>query len=110
MATLKGWEFSHDKYQEVAFCEKCQQIADIRDLDEEYERLPKYNFCFMCRDPKTDKTPSDEVGYETWALADNGWCDCGCSVCGYTENVDFPGNLGYKYCPSCGAPWDRKRG
>lgn len=38
-----------------------------------------------------------------WQLADNGWVDHICSVCGYTENTDIHVSLGWKYCPNCGA-------
>lgn len=38
-----------------------------------------------------------------WQLANNGWVDYICSVCGYTENTDIHVSLGWKYCPNCGA-------
>lgn len=38
-----------------------------------------------------------------WQLANNGWVDHICSVCGYTENTDIHVSLGWKYCPNCGA-------
>lgn len=38
-----------------------------------------------------------------WQLANNGWVDHICSVCGYTENTDIHISLGWKYCPNCGA-------
>ena len=43
------------------------------------------------------------VGIWKWKLADNGWKDIYCSVCGHTENVDIHVCLGWKYCPHCGA-------
>ena len=43
------------------------------------------------------------TGEWTWQLADNGWVDHICSVCGYTENTDIHVSLGWKYCPNCGA-------
>lgn len=38
-----------------------------------------------------------------WQLANNGWVDHICSVCGYTENTDIHVSLEWKYCPNCGA-------
>ena len=42
-------------------------------------------------------------GYWKWELADNGWADHICSVCGYRKNTDVHVRLGWSYCPHCGA-------
>lgn len=47
--------------------------------------------------------PERKKGEWIWQLADNGWVDHICSVCGYTENTDIHVSLGWKYCPNCGA-------
>lgn len=88
-------------------CSKCRKLVGFGNTkyDDEKSRIKKYNFCPLCRDKKGDINPSDAEAHETWDLASNGWVDCGCSACGYTENVDFPGHLGYKNCPICGAVW-----
>lgn len=50
------------------------------------------------------KALSDQPkGEWIWQLANNGWVDHICSVCGYTENTDIHVSLGWKYCPNCGA-------
>ena len=50
------------------------------------------------------KALSDQPkGEWIWQLANNGWVDHVCSVCGYTENTDIHVSLGWKYCPNCGA-------
>lgn len=38
-----------------------------------------------------------------WQLADNGWADHICSVCGYTKNTDIHVSLNWSYCPHCGS-------
>lgn len=38
-----------------------------------------------------------------WQLADNGWADNICSVCGYTINDDIHVHVDYNFCPNCGA-------
>ena len=38
-----------------------------------------------------------------WSLADNGWADHTCSVCGFTKNTDIHVRLGWSFCPNCGA-------
>ena len=43
-----------------------------------------------------------------WQLADNGWADHICSVCGYTKNTDIHVSLNWSYCPNCGA--DMRKG
>ena len=43
-----------------------------------------------------------------WELADNGWADHICSVCGYTKNTDVHVHLGWSYCPKCGADMRKK--
>ena len=47
--------------------------------------------------------PERKAGKWLWKLADNGWADHVCSVCGWTKNTDIHVSLGYKYCPNCGA-------
>ena len=49
------------------------------------------------------KTKDRPQGEWIWQLADNGWVDHICSVCGHTENTDIHVSLGWKYCPNCGA-------
>ena len=44
-----------------------------------------------------------EAGKWKWSLADNGWADWTCSVCGYTKNTDIHVKLGWRYCPWCGS-------
>jgi len=41
-------------------------------------------------------------------LAENGWKDTICSVCGWTFNDDIHVSLDYLYCPSCGSRMDLK--
>ncbi len=48
-----------------------------------------------------------KVGKWLWQLADNGWADHICSVCGYTKNTDIHVSLGWRYCPNCGAKMER---
>lgn len=38
-----------------------------------------------------------------WELADNGWANHICSVCGYTKNTDIHVRMDYNFCPNCGA-------
>ena len=54
---------------------------------------------------RISKLPTREPkhGIWKWKLADNGWKDIYCSVCGHTENVDIHVCLGWNYCPHCGA-------
>lgn len=51
--------------------------------------------------------PADVVerkhGKWIWQLADNGWADNICSVCGYTINEDIHVCVDYNFCPNCGA-------
>lgn len=105
-------EFLDTKYAKYVstICSSCGKLIDYRRCDEEDYRIKKYNFCPLCRDPKGDAIPKDGEAHETWALADNGWVDCGCSSCGHTENIDFPGHLGYNNCPVCGILWNRNKG
>lgn len=51
------------------------------------------------RIPSADR-PSGEW---LWQLADNGWADHRCSVCGYTKNTDIHVSLNWSYCPHCGS-------
>lgn len=44
-----------------------------------------------------------EHGKWIWQLADNGWADNICSVCGYTINDDIHVHVDYNFCPNCGA-------
>lgn len=44
-----------------------------------------------------------------WELADNGWADHICSVCGFTKNTDIHVRVGWRYCPNCGARMDAER-
>ena len=55
--------------------------------------------------PTVDAVPVVH-GKWLWELADNGWADHICSVCGYTENTDIHVGLGWRYCPNCGARMD----
>ena len=47
--------------------------------------------------------PERKVGKWNWDFADNGWADWTCSICGWKKNTDIHVNLGYNYCPNCGA-------
>ena len=38
-----------------------------------------------------------------WELADNGWANHICSVCGYMKNTDIHERMDYSFCPNCGA-------
>ena len=49
-----------------------------------------------------------KTGKWLWKLADNGWADHICSVCGWTKNTDIHVSLGYNYCPNCGSYMRRK--
>ena len=54
------------------------------------------------------KIPTADVverkhGKWIWQLADNGWADNICSVCGYTINDDVHVHVDYNFCPNCGA-------
>ena len=91
---------------------------------EQMENLPKYTVdgyeCYPPREanvilghnkdlmgrikaiPKADVVPVKH-GEWLWELADNGWADHICSLCGWTENTDIHVSIGYKYCPCCGA-------
>ncbi len=57
---------------------------------------------------KSIPTAEPKVGKWLWQLADNGWADHICSVCGYTKNIDIHVSLGWKYCPNCGAKMEGK--
>lgn len=46
---------------------------------------------------------AERVGKWNWDFADNGWADWTCSICGWKMNTDIHVNLGYNYCPNCGA-------
>lgn len=47
--------------------------------------------------------PERKVGKWNWDFANNGWADWTCSICGWKKNTDIHVNLGYNYCPNCGA-------
>ena len=53
-------------------------------------------------------TANRPQGEWLWQLADNGWADHICSVCGYTKNTDIHVSLNWSYCPNCGA--DMRKG
>ncbi len=42
-------------------------------------------------------------GKWVWELADNGWANSVCSVCGYTINHDIHCHVEDNYCSNCGA-------
>ena len=48
-------------------------------------------------------TIAPKRGKWNWDFADNGWADWTCSICGWKKNTDIHVNLGYNYCPNCGA-------
>ena len=59
---------------------------------------------FYCLDKLEEQTQEIETkGEWKWDLADNGWADHTCSVCGYTKNTDIHVTLSWKYCPNCGS-------
>lgn len=70
-----------------------------------------FRFCRLTRmetnpTERRDDCPLIEVpthGKWIWKLADNGWADNICSVCGYTINDDIHVHVDYNYCPNCGA-------
>lgn len=45
----------------------------------------------------------EEKGYWKWSLADNGWADHTCSVCGFVKNTDIHVTLSWRECPKCGS-------
>jgi rubrerythrin len=54
-----------------------------------------------------DMTRINDKDYELeyhwiWELADNGWADWICPVCGYTKNLDIHVDIGKSKCPECG--------
>ena len=51
--------------------------------------------------------PERKKGAWIWKLADNGWADHICPVCGWTKNTDIHVSLGYNFCPNCGAEMTR---
>ena len=71
------------------------EITDIAYLPEEAGTRPS-----AC--PLTDGKETVK-GRWLYELADNGWADHICSVCGWTMNTDVHVSLGYDYCPMCGA-------
>ena len=54
-------------------------------------------------DRKGKPNNSGNRGEWQWSLADNGWADWTCSLCGYTKNTDIHVGLTYRFCPHCGA-------
>ena len=46
---------------------------------------------------------AEKKGKWNWDFADNGWADWTCSICGWKKNTDIHVNLGYNFCPNCGA-------
>lgn len=47
--------------------------------------------------------PERKVGHWDCEFARNGWINHICSECGWKRNTDIHVNLGYKFCPNCGA-------
>lgn len=65
---------------------------------------------FYCLDKLEEQTQEIETkGEWKWSLADNGWADHTCSVCGYTKNTDIHVRLDWKYCPYCGSRMKEER-
>lgn len=77
--------------------------------DPEYRRkgshIDLYGAKELLRDLPSANRPQGEW---LWQLADNGWADHICSVCGYTKNTDIHVSLNWSYCPNCGA--DMRKG
>lgn len=93
---------------------KCIEWPAHRSLDwepkdeEEYTKLCSGNSfaagVLYCMDKLEEQTKEIETkGEWKWKLADNGWADHICSVCGYTKNTDIHVTLSWKYCPNCGS-------
>lgn len=65
---------------------------------------------FYCLDKLEEQVKEEETkGEWKWSLADNGWADHTCSVCGYTKNTDIHVRLDWKYCPYCGSRMKEER-
>ena len=65
---------------------------------------------FYCLDKLEEQVEEAETkGEWKWSLADNGWADHTCSVCGYTKNTDIHVTLSWKYCPNCGSRMKEER-
>lgn len=63
-----------------------------------------------CMDKLEEQVKEAETkGEWKWDLADNGWADHTCSVCGYTKNTDIHVRLDWKYCPYCGSRMKEER-
>jgi len=45
---------------------------------------------------------NEQKGKWLWQLADNGWADTTCSICGCTINDDIDTVIDWQYCPNCG--------
>lgn len=51
-------------------------------------------------------TPQPKIGHWIYTLED--WNKWECSECGFTKRTDVHVNIGYKYCPKCGAKMESK--
>ena len=52
--------------------------------------------------PKINSEDYELEYHWIWELADNGWADWICPVCGYTKNLDIHVDIGKSKCPECG--------
>lgn len=82
--------------------------------EEEYTKLCSGNSfaagVLYCMDKLEEQAKEAETkGEWKWDLADNGWADHTCSVCGYTKNTDIHVRLDWKYCPYCGSRMKEER-
>lgn len=74
----------------------------------DYKMIDRVMFEFPTVDTSTNTPTNERRGKWEWSFADNGWADWKCSVCGWTKNTDVHINLGYRYCPNCGAKMEEE--
>lgn len=70
-------------------------VGHIKDKEEVRKEIEGY----LTEIPSV--TPKQRTGH--WILTIDDWNKWTCSECGFNKRTDIHVNLGYDYCPNCGA-------